>query len=92
VVHGSSVRWRYKSCFYITVYSPHFRCDYYGQVDIIFEIHTKKTDWKIQALPFIAFENVGLVSCEMLMSCIDSAGYSVWLVLASLIFHQKFAF
>lgn len=42
VVHGCWVRWRCKCWFYITVYSPHFHCHYYSQMDIIFEIHIKK--------------------------------------------------
>ena len=53
----------------------------------------KKIGWKIHALPFIAIKNVGLMSCEMMMSCVGFAGYcSVWLVLPSLLFHQKFAY
>jgi hypothetical protein len=51
-----------------TVYSPHFHCHYYSQMDIMFEIQIKKTGWKIQTLPFLAIEDFGLMSCEMLMS------------------------
>jgi hypothetical protein len=28
--------------FYVTVYIPHFHYDYYGQEDVIFEIHIKR--------------------------------------------------